>query len=336
MPPSAHEILTDPEWLAHRYDRPKDLIRFLHVPRARHRTIAFLTDDEIGEAARSAIDRSEAVAQATPGPVHFIFHSAFCASTMLVRALDYPGVAMGLSEPVLLNDIVGFRRRGEFQPPQVARALEEALLLLSRPFGADEAVIVKPSNILNTLAGAMMAIRPDSKALLLHAPLPVFLASVARKGMWCRLWARELLAGLLIEGAVDLGFEPDDYFRLTDLQVAAIGWLAQHSLFHHLVARFGTERIKTLDSESLMTDQPGKIAALGAHFGLAAQGITRLANADALARHSKDGRPFDATLRREEQEKAHRAYGEEIEKVVFWAETIAAQRAISLNLPAAL
>ena len=45
-------------------------------------------------------------------PIHFIFHSAFCASTMLVRALDVPGSAMGISEPVILNDMVGWRRRG--------------------------------------------------------------------------------------------------------------------------------------------------------------------------------------------------------------------------------
>src|SRR3546814_5052793 len=66
----------------------------------------------------------------------------------------------------------------------------------------------------------MMALRPDTKALLLHAPLPEFLLSVARKGLWCRLWARELLEGLIRENLVDLGFETRDYFRLSDLQVA--------------------------------------------------------------------------------------------------------------------
>src|SRR3546814_7774236 len=70
---------------------------------------------------------------------------------------------------------------------------------------------------------ALPILRPDTKALLLHAPLPEFLLSVARKGLWCRLWARELLEGLIRENLVDLGFETRDYFRLSDLQVAEIG-----------------------------------------------------------------------------------------------------------------
>ena len=90
--------------------------------------------------------------------------------------------------------------------------------------------------------GALM-LRPQARALLLHAPIEEFLLSVARKGMWCRLWARELLEGLLQEGMVDLGFEPRDYLRQTDLQVAGVGWLAQQMQFHRIARQFGEERI---------------------------------------------------------------------------------------------
>src|SRR3546814_9032762 len=100
----------------------------------------------------------------------------------------------------------------------------------------------------------MMALRPDTKALLLHAPLPEFLLSVARKGLWCRLWARELLEGLIRENLVDLGFETRDYFRLSDLQVAAVGWLAQQRLFVALANRF-PDRVRTLDSERLRSEE---------------------------------------------------------------------------------
>ena len=50
---------------------------------------------------------------------------------MLARALDLPGVAMGLSEPVILNDVVGFRRRGA-APRDVAR-LADAATAAARP-----------------------------------------------------------------------------------------------------------------------------------------------------------------------------------------------------------
>ena len=81
-----------------------------------------------------------------------------------------------------------------------------------------------------------MALRPEARAIFLYAPLESFLISVARKGLGCRLWARELLEGQLRDGYVDLGFSSGDYFRQTDLQVAAVGWLAQHMAFRRLAA----------------------------------------------------------------------------------------------------
>lgn len=337
MNASTQEILNDAQWLAHRYDRVNDLIQFRYIERAQHGEIPFLTDEYIGDAPLAAIKRPAAAAAAgTSGNVNFLFHSAFCASTMLVRALDRPGVSMGLSEPVILNDIVGFRRRGEFQPAQIAQALTDALALLSRPYGTDEAVIIKPSNILNTLAGAMMAIRPDSKALFLYAPLPVFLASVARKGMWCRLWARELLEGFLQEGVVNLGFEPGDYFRMTDLQVAAVGWLAQHAIFSDLAHRFGRERIRTLSSETLLANRRAAMADLAEHLQLNASPVSPSEDHGAFTRHSKTGEYFDADHRQEEQEAARAVHGEEIEKVTSWAEAVARNVGLNLELPHAI
>lgn len=328
---STREIVADAEWLAHRYDRTADTIHFVQVPRARHRAISFLTDDNIGKAPVKILSRGAALNNAPSGTPHFIFHSGFCGSTMLARAMDHEGIAMGLSEPVLLNDIVGFRRRGAFQPPEVARALGDALTLLARPFSAGEPVIIKPSNVLNTLAGAMLAIRPESKALFLYAPLPVFLTSVARKGMWCRLWARELLEGLLQERAVNLGFQSSDYFRLTDLQVAAIGWLTQHSMFQALAQRIDASRLRTLDSETLMDDQGAAVSALAAHFGFTPDEAGLLANNKALTRHSKTGSVFTPGARRAEQEQARAAYGDEIEKVAAWAEAVAKNAGVSMQ-----
>src|SRR3546814_3867465 len=66
-----------------------------------------------------------------------------------------------------------------------------ALAMLARSFAPDEAVIVKPSNIFNPLARGALTLRPEARAILLYAPLRAFLLSVARKGMWCRLWRSE-------------------------------------------------------------------------------------------------------------------------------------------------
>ncbi|HEU4956704.1 MAG TPA: hypothetical protein VFT40_03650 [Sphingomicrobium sp.] len=330
-------IITSPDWLAHRYDERHDAFQYRHVTRDRHAEVPFAIDDYLGEEANPVVIGREEAARllGQQAPIHFIFHSAFCASTMLVRALDVPGSAMGISEPVILNDMAGWRRRGA-EIPKHARVMDDAFGQLARPWGAGEAVVVKPSNVYNGLAMGALLLRPQAKALLLHAPIEEFLLSVARKGMWCRLWARELLESLLQEGMVDLGFEPRDYFRQTDLQVAAVGWLAQQMQFHRIAERFGSERIASLDSETLTSDPASAVAKVAGHFGLRAQDSADYANHPAIARNSKSGVTFERGERQLDQVRAREVYGDEIEKVAEWIRVVGEGQGISLQLPLAL
>ncbi len=305
------------------------------MPRDLHGGFPFLTDDSIGDRPTATLPRPNAVALGgAPAPLHFIFHSAFCASTLLCRALDRPGVAMGLSEPVILNDIVGIRRRREADPRRIGELTDHALRLLARPWDAGEAVIVKPSTVLNPLAAGLMTLRPDARAVLLTAPLETFLGSVARKGMWCRLWVRELLEGFLVDGAVDLGFDAKDYLRQTDLQVAAVGWLAQQALFHALVARFGS-RIISLDSERLTGAPETVLGPVARHFGLALDpaSVAEIASGPVFRRHSKFGTDFSPDDRRREQTEATSAHGEEIAHVADWARAVAQSAGVAMILP---
>ena len=179
-----------------------------------------------------------------------------------------------------------------------------------------------------------MTLRPQARAILLHAPLRDFLLSVARKGMWCRLWCRELLESYLAEGYVQLGFEARDYFRQSDLQVAAVGWLAQQQAFAALLA-WAPGRIASLDSEVLTQDPVAAVAAAMDHLGLAGD-RTAIADHPALGRNSKSGAPFAAGERQRDLAAAEAAYGEEIAQVVGWAEAVADQAGIPLALPAPL
>ncbi len=330
--PSNADILADPAWLPHRYDAIHDAIRFAYIPRELHRTATFLTDEYLQPSpATAAIARAEAVAGVRPAaPVHFIFHSAFCGSTMLARALDIEGVAMGLKEPPILNDLVGWRHRGA-NGAEVARVLDTALTLLARPFETGEASVVKPSNVVAGLMDAMIAMRPEARAVLLYAPLPIYLRSIVKKGIDGRLWVRDLLAKLLRERLIDLGLEGEDYLRLTDLQSAAVGWLAQHALFARLAAKY-PDRVRTLDSETLMTRPHDVIAALGSFYRLALD-ADRVASSPAFTQHSKHGAQFDAAARTAEYDAATAAHGDELMKVEVWAAALAKAANMGAGLP---
>jgi hypothetical protein len=330
-------LIRDPLWFAHRYDPGHDAFQFRHLTRAAHRAATFLTDDYLGAGAITPLYRTDVVAaRPATAPLHFIFHSAFCCSTVFARAFDLPGVAMGLKEPVLLNDLVGWQHRGG-TAAQIAPVLDAGLTLLARPFGPGEAVIVKPSNLANGLAPGMLTMRPGARALLLHAPLRVYLASIARKGMTGRLWARELLVKQLREGLHPFGYSGEDYLGQTDLQIAAMGWLAQHALFAHMVAEFG-DRVRTADSELLMADPARAMARLAALFGLALDdaAIAAIVAGPAFRTHSKSGDSFGQAERVDEQRVGATAHADEIEKVAIWAEAVAATFKVPMLLPGAL
>ncbi|WP_147159417.1 hypothetical protein [Novosphingobium sediminis] len=331
----------DAEWLAHRLVEGTDAVRFAHVPRAAHDAMAFLTDDgftaHFGAMPQQVDVPAAQLLARFPGKARLglLFHSAFCGSTLLARALAQPGVAMGLSEPVILNDIVGMRRRGA-QPAAVARAADLALRLLARPFAPGEGVVVKPSNLLNPFAELLLALAPEAHALFLYAPLETFLVSVVRKGLPCRLWVRELLEGYLAAGIVaPLGITREDAFRQSDLQVAATGWLAQHRLFAALAHRIGPGRLRSATSEQLTGDPLRVITAAAAHYGLAMESAAaeRIAAGPAFTRHSKSGASFTPDQRRDEYAAARALHAGEIDMILGWAMQVAEQAGIAMDAP---
>lgn len=335
----ANAVLRDPEWLPHRYDAVGDRIHFVAADRARHRASTFLTDEYLPGAQQPfVINRPAAIAGAAPAaPVHFLFHSAFCCSTLLVRALDREGIAMGFSEPQILNDIVGWRHRVAVEGPKVAMVLDHSLRLLARPFGPGEAVILKPSNLLNGLAPAMLGLRPQAGALLLHAPLDAFLGSIARKGLWGRVWIRDLLVKLGREGLLEFGITGDELLKLTDIQVAALCWLGQHRLFAQLVTRFAP-RVRTLDSEQLMARPADSLAALAALYDLPldSAAIAEIVAGPSFTRNSKTGQAYSAADRAAERDAGLRAHADEVDKVGIWARELARAHNVAIELPAPL
>lgn len=322
-----------PEWLAHRYDPGHDAVHFLSLSRADRAAATFLTDEYLGDRAPPLVVRREEALQVAAGasPLHYILHSAFCGSTLLTRAFDVPGTMSALSEPPILNDLVGWRHRDTPDGPRVARVLDNTLTLLAKPFENGEAVVVKPSNIAVGLYDAMLAMRPQAKAVLLYAPLPIYLRSIAKKGVDGRLWVRDLLTKLLRERLIDVGMVGEDYLRLTDLQAAAVGWIAQHMLF----ARLGTkypDRVRSLDSETLMARPAETVRRLAALYGVSVDAEV-IASGPAFARHSKHGGAFDSAARDAEYAAATNAHSDELMKVEVWAQHLAKGLDITLDAP---
>lgn len=324
----------DPAWLPLRLEPASRRLRFIRVERPLQAQVTFLDTEylaPLGLAEQAAlIDELEPFLPPDGPAPHFIFHSAFAASTLLARALDIPGTSLGLKEPQVLNDVADAVRGRGTDPSMLGTIVR----LLARPYGPGETTVIKPSNVANMLASGLLGVDAKSNALFLYAPLPRFLRSLAEKGLFGRRWARRLYVLLQSDTRLNLGVSDADAFELTDLQVAALGWLMHHAQAAALIAQH-PRRVRTLDSETFLSRRSDTLTALAQFFHLAIseEHALEIAAGEAFTTHSKEiGRPFDP-----EQPLQAKAVvpilDEEINMVAKWAEAVARQAGVPMQFP---
>lgn len=322
-------IVGDYRWFPFRLEPGGSQLRLVQADRDVHRAVTFLDDQLIKESSATRLFPTAALAPAVAklpaSECHFIFHSAFCCSTLLTRALDVPGKSMGLKEPLVLNDLVQMAVASG-SPSAVRGQLELVLALLARPFGPGETTIVKPSNLPNLLIEQMLELRPASKAVLLSSELPDFLRSVAKKGLWGRIWARKTLAILNRFPHLESGFSDAERWEHSDLQVAALVWLDHRAQFGKLLARWPRDRVASIDSATLLDEPARALGAVGEFFGLglSRQEVEAIATGPVFASNSKrQDEAFDAARRADEHAAIGGVLAEEIELVTQWAHSVA-------------
>ncbi|UOR15033.1 hypothetical protein [Qipengyuania aquimaris] len=321
-------IAADPSWLPHRIDVPTRMVEFIRVERDELSAQGFLADRS-GEGDAKALVSWDEVTAMRPesGKLHFIFHTAFCRSTLLARALDAPGVSVGLNEPGI---IVSMYNAGEAARPLIT----PLLALLARPHAPGEAVFVKPTNHSNMLMPALLQARPDARAILMSNALPVFLRSVARKGLMGRRWGRQLFLEMQGYAGMDFGMDARENFAMSDLQAAGLAWfLAQRWFALHLggqVQGVAGDRMRVLDGDRFDAERETTIASVLDFAGVDAPDglVGQLATGDVFSQHSKLGGSFEEKAAEEEDVKLV----EEIEQVEKWVGIIAGQTGLPIPL----
>jgi hypothetical protein len=332
---SVRDVVRDPEWLPHTYDVDGGLLTFVHVPRESRPKLRFLFDEhfqgKFPKVSAAFPDVQAEIDSADRGPIHFIFHTSFCGSTLLAKALEIPGTATSLSEPAILINVANRLIRSDDR--ENAARLELALRLLERPFSPQESVIAKLSNFANRAAGTVLKSRPDSRAVLLYSDLETYLISSLKRGMWGRILGRKWFQSLSMWSSLDLRLRTDEILELTDMQVASLAWLMQIHHFAVLAKSFGSQ-VMLLESSELFADPAARLHQVSTLFGL---GLTQKDNAEIaagpiFAKHSKfTDRDYSNEERRRDSEKIGAANAEEISMVTKWLETFAQHHGVSLR-----
>ncbi len=323
------DILQDARWIPHGFDAQADTLQFIQIDRSRLAQSAFLADAKPAAGTQPVSISMEQIAQITAAspvpsaPLHFIFHTAFCRSTLLARALEQPGLCAALSEPGILARIGG---AGPHVLPAVTR-------LLARPWGDGEAVFVKPTNHANALIPALMEANPDARALLMTNPLPSFLAAVIRKGMLGRRWARQLYLEVMSYAGMDLGMDAREQFAMTDLQAAGLAWFLNQRFLDALSRKYAG-RVRVLDGDDFGREPAKVLEAAGSftQISLDAARAARIASGPVFTADAKTGEDYAAKSARDAAAIQSAVTDDEIAKVGEWITMIADQAGLKVPL----
>jgi len=323
------DLIADPSWLPHRYDAASDRIQFVRMDAAMREQLTFLADYQPAADRDARWVAAEQLRTATIAGQqwNFLFHSAFARSTLLVKAFDQPGLSVGLSEPGILNDLAA-----AFRSPAARAALVPVVDLLARPHWPGGSVVIKPSNAANALIGTLLSARPLSRAILLSGTLSGFLASVAKKGLMGRRWARRLHLLIGSYAPLDLGLSPAGMHELTDLQVAGLAWLLHQRHFSALLDQFPPQQLATLESGTIEAEPARTMVAVAGHFDIPfdPERAEAIASGPLFARHAKLGTDYKSTVASEEAAVLSPVISEEIAMTSVWIGHIADQAGLRL------
>jgi hypothetical protein len=327
--PSPRDVALDPDWLPHTYDVEGTHLTSVLVPRAARSELMFLSDEHFaGKFQKAAFPVAAVAAEAElaqRAPLHFIFHTSFCCSTLLAKALDVPGISAALKEPDVLINLANRLIRSD--DPANRQRLELVLRLLERPPATGETVIVKPTNFANRLLEPIMTLRPGARAILLYSDVETFVRSLLKRGMWGRITARKLFNQLAGWSPLVSRYTVAEVLEYTDVQIAALAWLAQIHHFHAMARTLGPERVIVLDSADLIADAGAALqkaqSLLSLNLGNAE--IEKIATGPVFAKHSKfSERDYSAEAREHDHRAVSETHADELSMVLEWIKAVAA------------
>ena len=323
----AGTCVDDFRWFAENFDLARKSLSFVFTDRQTLAAQPFLDyrwkTDRLAHREMSLDAAVSSFAPDAPPPhLNFIWHTSFCCSTLIAKALDLPGHNLSLCEPQILVPLADLKRAGMFVGNGLSPRLPEIVFrLLARVPDRDTSVTVKPSNFANILIGdAARATR--GKALFLYSDLESFLISVAKSGIPLLKYARRLFSNIAGNSGRALPWASHEIFQMTDLEIAALVWHMQIGEFRRDWPLFEPGRAASLDCDVFLADLVAPLAKLDAFFGLGlgADHIERVLSGPLLRSHAKAaGQPYDAGRRSEEKAAVRKRLGADLERVIEWS-----------------
>lgn len=263
---------------------------------------------------------------AAAGRVGFIFHVAYCCSTLLVRYLELLPGAFVLKEPFIATQLAELNR--EPWPADIDLRREEVIRLCVQLMGrtynvSAETAIAKLNDQCNAVGPALMGANGMPQCVFIGLELRPFLLAGLKEDVRRKWVRRRVELAALDVGGPELKLDPR---KLNDGQACAWLWLTNGILLQRLLKDAGADRVLVVDGEEISDKPEETVREVAAWFGLR-PGDAEIAAAieDKTAGHySKDpARKFTREDRRAELAEIYGRIGNEVEAAMTWAAPMA-------------
>lgn len=338
------ELIGNPCWFPAALDSGADTIKFGYIDRETLASEPFLDQRMYGAITRWESASLRAVVSAfeseQPKAPAFIFHTAFCCSTLLARALDVPGVAVALKEPDILMGLANALRVDQQlrqSPARMTALVQTVFGLLGRRYSADEPVLIKRTNSANNLIP--YAVEFGARVILLYGGLSDYLVSVLKKGEACKSFVRQQYNIFALDPD-GLGAIPQrQAVAFTDLQACAMVWRHQMELFQRVLSPAPRDQLASLEFTGLLDAPAVVLQQVARHLQLGHSDATLEAVADGeiFSKNSKFAdKEYSAGQREQDASIIEKRYAEALDLIEDWATQLRLGEDLRLPLPGGL
>lgn len=200
----------------------------------------------------------------TGSHVGWLFHTSFCCSTLLARALHFLPYQICLKEPLVLRRLGDARADGE----ALERFPQIIVNLLARHREDGASVVIKPTHAALNVATDLLRETPTARAVIMTSDLEDFLISNLKKTSETQAKIPQL-AERALRSCNYRDLLPEQAFSPPDLLcAAALQWAAQRELIMDIRESAGADRVWILDQQELLHDVPAVAGAVSKWLGL--------------------------------------------------------------------
>jgi hypothetical protein len=304
-------------------DARHDEVEFRHLTRANYERSAFHDDRvETSDPNRYALPLGQILEQMPkePQPIHYVFHTAFCGSTLLSRALEQIHPSLGLREPGLLSQVayLGHEDTGR----DWSQMLDATVALMARRWPGQQGVVVKAIDSANDVIPDLFRATPQARGILLHASIADFVAQCLKAGGSREKWLGNTAASL----APWISRRKESFPLLapqsSSAEKAAFVWGRYMTLYGKAKSQLGP-RLQLVSFDQLLHAPVETAADVHAHLWgrpPSRAALESLGSSDVLKTHSKMSDKFSATDFQRENADNRLRFRSEIGDATRWVE----------------